>query len=80
MEKFIEGFIKDSNRNRFLLVNGEIGVGKTLITKNVAKKLVKVHGHKANFPLILTSTIHSLDQIYPYSGLRYIFRQLFRFI
>ena len=74
MTKFVEGFIKDANRNRFLLVNGEIGMGKTLVTKKVLGDIQRVHGSKANYPLVLTSTIHSLDQIYPYSGLRYIFR------
>ena len=74
MTKFIEGFIKDQTKNRFMLVNGEIGIGKTLITKKVLKDLQVSHGQKANYPLILTSTIHSLDQIYPFSGLRYIMR------
>jgi Cdc6-like AAA superfamily ATPase len=50
-----------------------MGQGKTLVTKEVLTEIQKVYGAKSNFPLILISTINSLDTVYRYPGFRKIF-------
>ena len=74
MWKFVQEFVKDANKNRLLLLRGEIGMGKTLVTKRILEEMQKKLGNKPDFPLILAASINPLDQIYPLSGVRHIFR------